>query len=507
MVTSCSPLRVYSVIKSYVKLKPISSLQGRSFSCYSSFKSEMTGGKDKLAAMERNKKQKSNMFVWRPVSTIAHSNEESLIRDVNLQQRDGDRNEELPCSASSTMSNSQQSVTGPGVVIEAAHSTITSSLDENVEAGALEVLSAGKHSVSIEVGASLIRFIRGKGGKTKEKIEEEMGVKIIFPASKDDELVVIEGPSVDCVTSASDKVQGILDEAIRSHNLDYSHFVSLPLAIHPELVDKLVKFQNSVMGNDEFLNENLENDSTEGSSDNEVKDQETNKRQDVAVGLKVGEGNNVRIDLTSIPLVSYKPKPSQQRASTSASSGIDKSIFIKPQTFHLTVLMLKLWNKERVNAASETLKNLSSKVLEAMDNRPVSIKLKGLECMRGSLAKARVLYATIEECDTEGRLVRACEVIRKEFAKAGLVLEKDAKEQLKLHATVMNARLRKGKGKMKTFDARGTVEQFGDEDWGEYLISEAHLSQRFAYDSNGYYHCCASIPFPETESKQAVVSD
>lgn len=36
--------------------------------------------------------------------------------------------------------------------------------------------------------------------------------------------------------------------------------------------------------------------------------------------------------------------------------GIDKSIFIKPKTFHLTVLMLKLWNKERVLAASEVLK-------------------------------------------------------------------------------------------------------------------------------------------------------
>ncbi|VFQ91633.1 unnamed protein product, partial [Cuscuta campestris] len=22
-------------------------------------------------------------------------------------------------------------------------------------------------------------------------------------------------------------------------------------------------------------------------------------------------------------------------------------------------------------------------------------------------------------------------------------------------------------------------------------------SQRFVYDENGYYHCCASIPFPE----------
>lgn len=35
--------------------------------------------------------------------------------------------------------------------------------------------------------------------------------------------------------------------------------------------------------------------------------------------------------------------------------GIDKSIFIKPKTFHLTVLMLKLWNKDRVNAAAEVL--------------------------------------------------------------------------------------------------------------------------------------------------------
>lgn len=35
--------------------------------------------------------------------------------------------------------------------------------------------------------------------------------------------------------------------------------------------------------------------------------------------------------------------------------GIEKSIFINPKTFHLTVLMLKLWNKERVNAAAEVL--------------------------------------------------------------------------------------------------------------------------------------------------------
>lgn len=34
---------------------------------------------------------------------------------------------------------------------------------------------------------------------------------------------------------------------------------------------------------------------------------------------------------------------------------IEKSIFIKPKMIHLTVLMLKLWNKDRVDAAAEVL--------------------------------------------------------------------------------------------------------------------------------------------------------
>jgi activating signal cointegrator complex subunit 1 len=97
-------------------------------------------------------------------------------------------------------------------------------------------------------------------------------------------------------------------------------------------------------------------------------------------------------------------------------------------------------------------------------------------------------------------LIPSSEVITDAFVKAGLVLEKDAKQSLKLHVTVMNARHRKrrknNKKKMETFDAREIHKQFGNEDWGEYLIQEAHLSQRFVFDQNGYYRCCGSIPFP-----------
>ncbi|CAN1286098.1 Activating signal cointegrator 1 complex subunit 1 [Linum perenne] len=452
MIISSSPIRVYvlKLVNSYVKSKPIINFQGPSFG----FNGGMTGAKDKLAAMERNKRRKANMLVWRQVSTHSHS-EESLVKDLNLHEQDGGCKQEPHCSTSSSISNNQQSIASAEAATDIAGSTVVSTtLNENVKSEGLGTSSAAKHSVSIEVGASLIRFIIGKGGFTKGKIEGEMGVKIIIPRSKEEESVIIEGPSVACVTKASEMVQTILDEAVRSNNLDYSHFVSLPLAIHPELVDKLVSFQNSVLGNDDrFLNENSENGSGEDSSDDGVKDREMNKRLDVTVGLKIEEGNHVRVDLTNIPLVSYGPKASTSGSSSGRVSRIDRSIFIKPQTFHLTVLMLKLWNKERVNAASEVLKNIAPKVLEALDNQPVSIRLKGLECMRGSLAKARVLYAAVEETGAEGRLLRACQVIRDGFTEAGLVLEKDSKEQLKLHATLMNARHRKQKRNMNSFDA------------------------------------------------------
>lgn len=56
---------------------------------------------------------------------------------------------------------------------------------------------------------------------------------------------------------------------------------------------------------------------------------------------------------------------------------------------------------------------------------------------------------------------------------------------------------KKNTRKSDSFDARDIFKQYGSEEWGDYIIREAHLSQRFVFDENGYYHCCASILFPE----------
>ncbi|CAN8270208.1 unnamed protein product [Cochlearia groenlandica] len=235
-------------------------------------------------------------------------------------------------------------------------------------------------------------------------------------------------------------------QIVNGHREVDTHFVSLPLAIYPDLKKKLEAFQNSILCNND-----------------------------------------------------YKKKPLKFQ-STLSEMGIDKSIFVSKNTLHVTVVMLKLGNKESVDLAIDILKSISPNVMLALNNRPVFVRLKNLESMNGSLDKTRVLYAPVEEVGhDQDRLLNACYVIIDAFVKAGLAA-KDAKSRLKLHVTVMNASYRKGKDKsckkIDTFDAREIHKEFGNKDWGIYRIREAHISKRYQYDPTGYFHCCSSLPFP-----------
>lgn len=421
-----------------------------------------------------------------------------------------------------------------------------------------ESLETSRHSVNVKVDDSLLRFVKGKGGKAQKQIEEKTGVKLSFVSTHEKTTVVVDGPSAESVTTAAETIQQILDEAVKSPSLQYSHFISLPLAVHTDLVEKLMDFQNSVLAlsgsagqeesdsdrasnaessEDDFEGEKIPvdlnvEDNTEHvkvemleiSANNKISktpgsisgiksthahpaDETSNKQEAVAVNLNV-DGDNVHVKLDVKNIVQDVNAKSQTLYSR-AKWGIDKSIFIKPATFHLTVLMLKLWNNERIAAAAEVLRNVSPQIKEALEGHSIAVSLKGLALMRGSPKKAHVLYARVEEVGSGDRLRRACQVIIDAFVEAGLVLEKDSRSPLKLHATLMNTTHRKMKKFQRNrrnvpFDARPILERYGHKDWGEYVISEAHLSQRFSYDENGYYICSASIPFPEIAREYAV---
>lgn len=304
--------------------------------------------------------------------------------------------------------------------------------------------NAAALSASIFVDPPLLGFLVGKGGATRRKIEEEAGVVLYVPSSQEAQAgkhVVLQGESQEALDKATRQVQEVIDQAIKSPQLQYSHFISVPLALHSKLLESVVDFQKAV--------------------------------------LESGEPSN-------------------------DDKGIDKSIFVKPATFHLTLLMLKLWNKDRVEAATECLQRVMPRVHEALEDSPLTIKLTGVDCMRGNPAKAHVLYADVEPDDQALRLIAASQVITQAFTEAGLVMDKDQTHTLKLHATLMNTTSRSGGGgsgrryqKRTPFDATEIMSKYEHYEWGQYAVSEVHLSQRFVYDDNGYYHCCASIPLPE----------
>ncbi|TYH53447.1 hypothetical protein ES332_D09G101100v1 [Gossypium tomentosum] len=375
----------------------------------------MGGAKAKSGAMDKEKKKKGTL-IWRPVCTQDSSLKEPVIKDATIG---------LESDCQMQKSNDK--------VIEVTNAIVNSkALEDDIEDEAMKEkpeLSAIKHSLSIQVGASVIRFVKGKAGSTKEKIEKETGVQIILPSSKQNDSIIIEGTSADSVAKASEEIQRVIDEAVKTASFDYSHFVSLPLAIHPELVSKLVGFQNSILGSsDACIDENPDGNSDGDNSEDSAQEQQLGN---ISVELEVADDEeSVKVDVSVRPLDSNAPKEKEEPKSSNKSDlKIGKSVFIKPQTFHLTVLMLKLWNQKRVDLAAQVLKSTSSRVLDALDNRPV------FDLMRGSLAKAQVVYAPAEEIDSENRLLHACKIMIDAFVEAGLVIDKDAKSELKESGT------------------------------------------------------------------------
>ncbi|XP_072150218.1 uncharacterized protein [Setaria viridis] len=465
------------------------------------------GGSSNLA---KHKKRKSPVQRWRPISTEAVPQKD----DANEISNSGSRQVVEECITSSEnlasdgatnavieVTTNDASLSKNNISLESSSTKVVIEDNEEVSGFNKDLDESNvyeTYSFSIEVDVPLMRFVKGKGGSMQKKIEEDTGVKIIFPSSREETSVVLEGTSSESIRKASQMIANVLEEvdiqcnastdgylAVQSRMLDYSHFISLPLAIHPDLVDKLNYFQSSILGAS-ASNEESDQDErrSEGSIDEMDHDHKQADGSSVSINLQVQE-ESVQVKMDS--------------KGSRSDFGIDKTIFIKPKTFHLTVVMLKLWNKDRIAKASEVLQSISSQVNEALENRPISIQLRGLTCMKGSPAKARVVYAPVLEVGGEGRLARACKVIIDAFVKSGLVLERDARQELKLHATIMNVRHRKSKQRNRwndSFDARDIFRKYGKEEWGEYHIPEVHLSQRFKFDESGYYHCCSSIPLP-----------
>jgi activating signal cointegrator complex subunit 1 len=109
-----------------------------------------------------------------------------------------------------------------------------------------------------------------------------------------------------------------------------------------------MNFQHTILGNDDScIDENHDTDSNEAedTTDNKEVDQLSKENADVAVELKVDDDSkSVKVNLNSIPFVSYAPKASKP----STSSGMEQYVLL-----FFECILLKNWNQKIVRLLND----------------------------------------------------------------------------------------------------------------------------------------------------------
>ena len=205
---------------------------------------------------------------------------------------------------------------------------------------------------------------------------------------------------------------------------------------------------------------------------------------------------------TSQAITERNEKPSHQDHPNSGIPLPPKAI--RPVgTLHLTLGVMSLSEKERLDAAVTFLKSLDIKAIlndtasahlstdleePAVLLAPLKVNLQGLHAMK-TPHRTSSLYAL--PTDTTGRLFPFAEKLRQEFVKAGFVIEEN--RDLKLHATIVNtlyASVReKGKRGKKAlqFDAVEMIEKWKDTVWAEVRLERLAICEMGAkVDEEGW---------------------
>ncbi|PHU09214.1 THO complex subunit 4B [Capsicum chinense] len=155
-------------------------------------------------------------------------------------------------------------------------------------------------------------------------------------------------------------------KAVKSGNPDYTHFVSLPLLLHSETVKKLNNFQKSVLRT-----------------------------------TKVNQDEDSYLYISFLYL------------------GIEKSMFINPKIFHLTVLMLKLSNNDQIKAAAKRigfigLENMRPRMADSLIKARYEVALHDIHAILKYLACA--VPGIADHCD---KLMTLDDLIKKIKTAAG----------------------------------------------------------------------------------------
>ena len=112
----------------------------------------------------------------------------------------------------------------------------------------------------------------------------------------------------------------------------------------------------------------------------------------------------ISIPLSS-PGITAALREFKHRTLGASARGIEESVFLDPAKLHITVCALKLHSREDMLRACTVFSNRVPAVIEScFDNRPVSVELKGANCMNDDASDVHVVYADVEVVGRKGAL-------------------------------------------------------------------------------------------------------
>lgn len=215
--------RAWQFANSFTTLNPTGNLQLQENLCYHglSYIGRESVQRGIYCPMGWNKKRKTVTPIWRQINTQSSSREDCLVGDMmvepeNIATMKQEHEDHIVlitrATADSTLSSSSvqaENTVGEAEGLATQTSTcqndglkdaedilgdfvITSAFQNSCGVGDADIISTvskEKHAVKVEIGTSVMRFIRGKDGSTQKGIEDDMGVKLIFPSSKKEDSI------------------------------------------------------------------------------------------------------------------------------------------------------------------------------------------------------------------------------------------------------------------------------------------------------------------------------
>lgn len=308
--------------------------------------------------------------------------------------------------------------------------------DETCDTHCIEQTEKG-FRCAIDVPSVLYKYIIGKKGETRKRLEADTKTSIIIPKQGVEGQIVITGPHKSAVSSAITRIEVLIESFRRKQ--PFTHFLSFPLN-DPKIQEGFLRFK------DEVLQQCSQDHGVEGSifqnpsklhltvgtlallNEMEVRKACEHLQECQSVIRDITEGKPIPLEVTGIEYMNDDPG-----------------------------MVDVLYAKVNVKDGSDTLQVIADRLVEHFVSAGLMVREWDRVKLHGTVMNTLFRKdSTVEESGGPGRQTTS---------------------------------------ERESFDARNILKKFSSYRFGEFELNTVLMSQRFSTDCTGYYTSAGSITF------------